>query len=107
MDTETVMTMKIIPETDLNVSEYCLGTMYFGTKVGKGTSFRLLDIFVGMGGNFLDSANKYASWVPGFSGGASCRKPDSCRPLHRKGDDGKNRKSRQIQHQILKIPIRL
>lgn len=71
MAAETVMTMKIIPETDLNVSEYCLGTMYFGTKVGKSTSFRLLDIFAGMGGNFLDSANKYASWVPGFSGGES------------------------------------
>lgn len=71
MESEKRMTMKRIPETDLNVSEYCLGTMYFGTKVGKMCSFRLLDIFAGMGGNFLDSANKYASWVPGFSGGES------------------------------------
>lgn len=48
-----------------------LGCMYFGSKVDEKTSFRLLDMYVDHGGNFLDSANKYASWLPGFKGGES------------------------------------
>ncbi len=61
-------TLPVLGDT---VSTYCLGTMYFGTKVDKATSFSLLDIYAEAGGNFLDSANKYASWVPGFQGGES------------------------------------
>lgn len=48
-----------------------LGTMYFGTKVDERTSFQILDYYTNQGGSFLDSANKYASWVPGFQGGES------------------------------------
>lgn len=48
-----------------------LGTMYFGTKVDEHTSFAMLDYYTQQGGTFLDSANKYASWVPGFMGGES------------------------------------
>lgn len=53
------------------VSAVCLGAMYFGTKVDAETSFRLLDVYAEAGGRFLDTANKYASWVPGFQGGES------------------------------------
>jgi len=48
-----------------------LGTMYFGSKVDKQTSFSILDYYSEKGGIFLDSANKYASWIPGFHGGES------------------------------------
>jgi aryl-alcohol dehydrogenase-like predicted oxidoreductase len=48
-----------------------LGTMYYGSKVDERTSFELLDFYFERGGDFLDSANKYASWVPGFYGGES------------------------------------
>jgi aryl-alcohol dehydrogenase-like predicted oxidoreductase len=48
-----------------------LGTMYFGSKIDEQTSFSILDYYVEQGGSFLDSANKYASWVPGFNGGES------------------------------------
>lgn len=48
-----------------------LGTMYFGTRVEESTSFHILDFYTEQGGIFLDSANKYASWVPGFHGGES------------------------------------
>jgi len=48
-----------------------LGTMYFGSKVDEKTSFSILDYYSEKGGSFLDSANKYASWVPGFQGGES------------------------------------
>lgn len=48
-----------------------LGTMYFGSKTDEHNSISLLDLYTEYGGNFLDSANKYASWVPGFQGGES------------------------------------
>ncbi len=48
------------------VSEICLGTMYFGIKVEENSSLRLLDIYYEHEGRFLDTANKYATWVPGF-----------------------------------------
>lgn len=48
-----------------------LGTMYFGSKTDEKTSFQMLNKYVEIGGSFLDSANKYASWVPGFQGGES------------------------------------
>lgn len=57
--------------TDEQVSKLCLGTMYYGTKVDKATSFELLDRYMEKGGTFLDSANKYSSWLPGFKGGES------------------------------------
>lgn len=48
-----------------------LGTMYFGTRVDEQTSFNILDYYTARGCGLLDSANKYASWVPGFQGGES------------------------------------
>ena len=53
------------------VSCLCLGTDLFGTKRDKATSYRLLDVFREHGGTFVDTANFYASWMPGFSGGNS------------------------------------
>lgn len=61
----------VLPVLGDTVSRYCLGTMYFGSKVGEADAYRLLDLYAGAGGNFLDSANKYASWLPGFRGGES------------------------------------
>jgi len=55
----------------VDVSEICLGAMYFGTKTGKQTSCRILDAYAEAGGTFLDTANIYARWIPGFSGGES------------------------------------
>ncbi len=65
--------MKTLPlaNSGANVSALGLGTMYFGTKVNERTSFELLDLYCSAGGNFLDTANKYASWLPGFGGGES------------------------------------
>jgi aryl-alcohol dehydrogenase-like predicted oxidoreductase len=50
-----------------------LGTMYFGSKLDERTSFDMLDYYTEQGGILLDTANKYASWVPGFEGGESER----------------------------------
>lgn len=53
------------------VSSLCLGTMYFGSKIDEETSFALLDQYWEAGGRFLDTANAYARWLPGFEGGES------------------------------------
>jgi aryl-alcohol dehydrogenase-like predicted oxidoreductase len=58
-------------KTGIEISVMGLGTMYFGSKVDERTSFRLMDLYQEHGGNFLDSANKYASWLPGHKGGDS------------------------------------
>ena len=57
--------------TGVEVNAFCLGTMYFGNRTDRETSFQLLDQCVEAGGSFLDTANIYARWVPGFVGGES------------------------------------
>jgi aryl-alcohol dehydrogenase-like predicted oxidoreductase len=53
------------------VSALCLGAMYYGTAVGEEMSYRLLDQYLDAGGTFIDTANIYAWWVPGYHGGES------------------------------------
>lgn len=55
-------------KTGVEVSALCLGTMYFGSKNNNVTSYRLLDQYAEAGGSFLDTANIYAHWVPGYKG---------------------------------------
>jgi aryl-alcohol dehydrogenase-like predicted oxidoreductase len=57
--------------TGVRVSALCLGAMYLGTRTDRRTSFDLLDAYVEAGGSFIDTANIYAFWVPGGSGGES------------------------------------
>ena len=49
--------------TGLKVSEVCLGTMQFGWTADEPTSFSVMDAFVEAGGNFIDTADIYTSWV--------------------------------------------
>jgi aryl-alcohol dehydrogenase-like predicted oxidoreductase len=46
----------------LQVSELCLGTMYFGYRTPEDVAFGILDRFLDAGGNFLDTANNYGQW---------------------------------------------
>jgi aryl-alcohol dehydrogenase-like predicted oxidoreductase len=57
--------------TGEQVSALCLGAMYYGTRVPKADAYRLLDLYTDAGGGFIDTANVYARWVEGFSGGES------------------------------------
>jgi aryl-alcohol dehydrogenase-like predicted oxidoreductase len=57
--------------TGVEVSALCLGAMFFGTRVPQNASYRVLDRYLDTGGMFIDTANIYASWVPGFVGGES------------------------------------
>ena len=59
------MRYKIIPRTDIRVSSICLGTADMNASVDLKTSYQLLDRFVEMGGNFLDTAHVYSDWIPG------------------------------------------
>ena len=65
--------MKKLPlgDTRVEVSAFCLGAMYFGSRTDETTSYQLLDQYVEAGGSFIDTANIYARWVPGFVGGES------------------------------------
>jgi aryl-alcohol dehydrogenase-like predicted oxidoreductase len=55
----------------LDVFPLCLGTNIFGWTVDEHDAFALLDAFVGVGGNFIDTADRYSEWVEGNSGGES------------------------------------
>jgi aryl-alcohol dehydrogenase-like predicted oxidoreductase len=58
-------------KSGVEVSALCLGTDLYGSKRDRATSFALLDFFHSAGGNFVDTANFYASWLEGFQGGES------------------------------------
>jgi aryl-alcohol dehydrogenase-like predicted oxidoreductase len=45
----------------LKVSRICMGTMTFGGDADERTSFRLMDRYVELGGNFLDTADQYSN----------------------------------------------
>jgi aryl-alcohol dehydrogenase-like predicted oxidoreductase len=49
--------------TGEQVSEVALGTMIMGSTIDEPTSFAMLDRFIELGGDFLDTANCYAWWV--------------------------------------------
>ena len=43
----------------------------FGWTADESSSFAVLDAFAAAGGNFIDTADTYSSWVPGHVGGES------------------------------------
>jgi aryl-alcohol dehydrogenase (NADP+) len=57
--------------TALEVFPLCLGGNVFGWTADRDQSFAVLDAYADAGGNFLDTADSYASWLPGSSGGES------------------------------------
>jgi aryl-alcohol dehydrogenase-like predicted oxidoreductase len=54
-----------LPRTQLAVSRICLGGNRLGGELDRDASFALLDAYVGLGGNFIDSAHIYADWIAG------------------------------------------
>jgi aryl-alcohol dehydrogenase-like predicted oxidoreductase len=54
-----------IPGTDLYASPLALGTDYFGSTVSRELSMQLMDAYHEAGGNVIDTAEIYASWIPG------------------------------------------
>ncbi len=58
------MRYKLFGKSGLRVSEICLGTMTFGTEWALGadyvTSKSVFEAYTNAGGNFVDTANRYA-----------------------------------------------
>jgi aryl-alcohol dehydrogenase-like predicted oxidoreductase len=68
-------TVKTIPlgKVGPQVSAIGLGTAYYGTRIDKASAFALLDQYYAAGGRFVDTANCYAGWTKGSTGGDSER----------------------------------
>lgn len=62
-----------LENTDLRVSQLCYGTNMMGTAMDQAASSEMLDTFVALGGNFIDTARSYGDWVPTAPAGASER----------------------------------
>ena len=54
------MDYRFMGGTGLRVSELCLGAMTFGRDTTEEDSHRILDRFVEVGGNFIDTADVYS-----------------------------------------------
>jgi aryl-alcohol dehydrogenase-like predicted oxidoreductase len=54
-----------LPGTGLTVAPLCLGGTCYGNTITEAETFALLDRYVALGGNFLDTARIYSDWVPG------------------------------------------
>jgi aryl-alcohol dehydrogenase-like predicted oxidoreductase len=59
--------------TNTDHLRFALGTIPFGTAVGRRETFDLLDRFVDAGGTMIDTSNNYPFWYPGCSGDESER----------------------------------
>jgi aryl-alcohol dehydrogenase-like predicted oxidoreductase len=57
------MNYRYLGKTGLKVSELCLGAMTFGRESSEEESYAMLDRFVAVGGNFIDTANVYTRGV--------------------------------------------
>lgn len=53
------MDFRILPRTQLRVSRLSMGTMTFGSQVSEADSIHMVDICLGAGINFFDTANIY------------------------------------------------
>ena len=65
------METRKLGNSGLNVSPLCLGGNVFGWTIDEATSFGILDAFVAVGFNFVDTADVYSTWKPGNQGGES------------------------------------
>jgi aryl-alcohol dehydrogenase-like predicted oxidoreductase len=63
--------MPRLGSSDLDVFPLCLGGNVFSWTADERESFAVLDAYAAAGGNFVDTADTYTSWVPGHSGGES------------------------------------
>ncbi|MFF0184522.1 aldo/keto reductase [Streptomyces sp. NPDC005244] len=63
--------LRKLGSSDLEVFPLSLGGNVFGWTADETRSFAVLDAYAAAGGNFLDTADSYSSWVDGNEGGES------------------------------------
>ena len=57
------MELRYMGGTGLKVSELCLGAMTFGRESSEADSFAMMDRFLELGGNFIDTADVYSRGI--------------------------------------------
>ncbi len=57
-----------LPDALVAPSHIVLGSVFFGTDISRDDSFAVMDAYAEGGGNFIDTANGYALWLPGGVG---------------------------------------
>ncbi len=65
------MSKKPLGNSDLLVEPLAFGGNVLGWTTDEKTSFNVLDAFLDLGFNLIDTANMYSTWVPGHQGGES------------------------------------
>ncbi|MGZ5103623.1 MAG: aldo/keto reductase [Usitatibacter sp.] len=65
------MDKRPLGSSGLSAAPLALGGNVFGWTADEATSFAILDRFVELGFNLIDTANTYSTWVPGHVGGES------------------------------------
>jgi len=65
------MQKRKLGHTGVDVPVIMLGGNVFGWTIDEADSFRLLDAAFDAGLNFIDTADVYARWIPGHTGGES------------------------------------
>jgi len=65
------MDKKPLGRSGLHTAPLVLGGNVFGWTADEATSFAILDRFVELGFDTIDTANSYSTWVPGHVGGES------------------------------------
>ncbi|MFF1923160.1 aldo/keto reductase [Streptomyces sp. NPDC058221] len=63
--------LRKLGSSGLQVFPLALGGNVFGWTADEAQSFAVLDAYTAAGGNFVDTADTYSSWVPGNEGGES------------------------------------
>jgi aryl-alcohol dehydrogenase-like predicted oxidoreductase len=58
-------------KSGIEASALAMGSDVLGSKIDRDTTFTLLDFYFDHGGTLIDTANFYASWLPGCKGGES------------------------------------
>jgi len=65
------MEKREIGKSGIKIKPFALGTNVFGWTIDEPASFKILDAYVDMGLDFIDTADVYSKWVPGNKGGES------------------------------------
>lgn len=65
------MEKRNLGDTNIEVAPLALGGNVFGWTIGERDSILVLDKFVSVGYNFIDTADMYSRWKPGNTGGES------------------------------------
>jgi aryl-alcohol dehydrogenase-like predicted oxidoreductase len=65
------MEKRALGKSGLKAAPLALGGNVFGWTADEATSFSILDRFVDLGFDLVDTANSYSTWVPGHQGGES------------------------------------